>query len=139
VDNHLHIGHETGGYCRDTLPWTNGFENPASQAQEVADRTTADTRWLQAAFKLAIASKVKAVVIALQADMWDPAAIAPGGDGLSAYTSFVQHLANLSIQFGQPVLLLNGDSHVFEVDHPLAVPTTATGLIHNTPHGCSVG
>jgi hypothetical protein len=23
-----------------------------------------------------------------------PAAIAPGGDGLSAYTSFVQHLAN---------------------------------------------
>jgi hypothetical protein len=72
------------------------------------------------------------VVIALQADMWDPAAIAPGGNGLSTYTSFVQQLANLSIQFGQPVLLLNGDSHVFEVDHPLAVPTTATGLIHKT-------
>jgi hypothetical protein len=70
------------------------------------------------------------VVIVLQADMWDPAAI--GSGGLSAYTSFVQHLANLSIQFGQPVLPLNGDSHVFEVDHPLAVPTTATGLIHNT-------
>ena len=61
-----------------------------------------------------------------------PAAIAPGGDGLSAYTSFVQQLANLSIQFGQPVLLLNGDSHVFEVDHPLAVPTTATGF--NSQH-----
>jgi hypothetical protein len=96
VANHPHWGKRDAprGYCRDTLPWTNGFENPASQAQEVADRTTADTRWLQAAFKLAIASKAKAVVIALQADMWDPAAIAPGGDGLSAYTSFVQHLAN---------------------------------------------
>jgi hypothetical protein len=121
------------GSNNDTLPWTNGFENPASQAQEVADRTAADIRWLQAAFKLAVAKHAKAVVIALQADMWDPAAVAAGGDGLSAYTPFVQQLATSSIQFSLPVLLLNGDSHLFEVDHPLAVPTSATGVIHNTP------
>jgi hypothetical protein len=37
-----------------------------------------------------------------------------------------------STQFGRPVLLFNGDSHLFEVDHPLAEPTSATGIIHGT-------
>jgi hypothetical protein len=64
--------------------------------------------------------------------MWDPAAVAPGGDGLSAYTPFVQQLANLSMHFRRPVLLLNGDSHLFEVDHPLADSSSITGMIHRT-------
>jgi hypothetical protein len=121
------------GSNNDTLPWTNGFENPAAQAQEVAARTDANIRWLQAAFKLASARQAKAVVIALQADMWDPAAIVPGGDGLSAYTPFVRQLAYFSLQFGRPVLLLNGDSHLFEADRPLADPASATGQIHGAP------
>jgi hypothetical protein len=121
------------GSNNDTLPWTNGFENPAAQAQEMTVRTDADIRWLQAAFRPATAREAKAVVIALQADMWDPAALAPGGDGLSAYTPFVRQLAYLSLQFGRPVLLLNGDSHVFQADRPLADPSSATGLIHATP------
>jgi hypothetical protein len=29
----------------------------------------------------------------------------------------VQQLANLSMEFRRPVLLLNGDSHLFGVDH----------------------
>ncbi len=41
-------------------------------------------------------------------------------------------LANHAVAFGRPVLLLNGDSHLFEVDHPLADPTSATGVIHHT-------
>ena len=120
------------GSNNDTLPWTNGFENPTAQAQEVADRTAADIRWLKAAFHLARTKQAKAVVLALQADMWDPAQIAPGGGGLSAYTPFVQELANQSLQFGRPVLLLNGDSHLFGADHPLAMPSSPQGLIHHT-------
>ena len=120
------------GSNNDTLPWTNGFQNPAAQAQEVANRTAADIRWLQAAFKQASEMHAKAVVVALQADMWDPAAVLPGGDGLSAYTPFVQQLANLSIDFRRPVLLLNGDSHLFEADHPLADSSSSTGIIHHT-------
>jgi hypothetical protein len=120
------------GSNNDTLPWANGFENPSAQAQEVADRTAADIRWLQAAFKQATDMHAKAVVIALQADMWDPAAAAPGGDGLSAYTPFVKQLANLSMEFRRPVLLLNGDSHLFGVDRPLADSSGSTGIIHNT-------
>jgi hypothetical protein len=121
-----------GGSNNDASPWTSGFEDPAAQTQEAADRTAADARWLQAAFKQARARHARAVVIALQADMWDPEAAAPGGAGLSNYTPFVQELANLSLQFGGPVLLLNGDSHLYEADHPLADPSSTTGLIHHT-------
>ncbi len=120
------------GSNNDTLPWTGMFANPGAQAQEVAERTDADMRWLQAAFDQARDDHAKAVVIALQADMWDPAALVSGGDGLDHYTSFVQKLADLSVQFGRPVLLLNGDSHVYGTDHPLADPGSATGLIHGT-------
>jgi hypothetical protein len=121
-----------GGSNNDTSPWTAPFTNPTAQAQEAADRNAADIRWLQAAFKKAEAKHAKAIVIALQADMWDPEATAPGGAGLSAYTPFLQELANQSIQFGGPVLLLNGDSHVYETDHPLADPSSTTGVIHHT-------
>jgi len=34
----------------------------------------------------------------------------------------VKRLADLCLHFGRPVLLLNGDSHLFEADHPLADP-----------------
>ncbi len=121
-----------GGSNNDASPWTSGFENPTAQAQEAADRTAADIRWLHAAFKQAMTKHARALVIALQADMWDPEATAPGGAGLSNYTPFVQELANLTLQFGRPVLLLNGDSHLFEEDHPLADPSSTTGVIHHT-------
>ena len=120
------------GSDNDTLPWTGDFANSSAQDREVAQRNDANMRWLQAAFEEAEARHARAVVIALQADMWDPAALAPGGDGLDAYRPFVQQLADLSVAFGRPVLLLNGDSHLFEVDHPLADPGSATGMIHGT-------
>lgn len=120
------------GSNNDTLAWTNGFENAGAHAAEIANRTAADIRWLQSAFQYAARSHAKAIVIGLQADMWDLSALAAGGDGLSAYTPFVQTLATLTTAFGRPVLLINGDSHVFGVDHPLADRTSPTGLIHLT-------
>ena len=118
------------GSNNDTLAWSGVFANPAAQAKEVEERTAADIRWLQAAFEKAGEEDAKAVVIGLQADMWDPAAVT--GDGLGEYTHFVKTLADLSVQYGRPVLLINGDSHVYGTDHPLADPASATGLIHGT-------
>ena len=120
------------GSNNDTLPWTGVFSNPTAQAKEVADRTEADIRWLDRAFAQAEAEDARAVLIGLQADMWDLAQIAPGGDGLNQYTTIVQKIADLSVRFGRPVLLINGDSHKFEADQPLADPTSATGIIHGT-------
>jgi hypothetical protein len=120
-----------GGSNNDTAAWTNGFEDTIAHNNEVAQRTDADTRWLQAAFDTAGKTRAKAVVVALQADMWDPEAAAPGGAGLNKYTPFVQKLASLSVRFHRPVLLLNGDTHLFLVDQPLADPMSTTGQIHH--------
>lgn len=118
------------GSNNDGLPWTGAFVNEAARQQEVRERDAANLRWLDRAFKKA--KKAAAVVIALQANMWDPEALVPGGDGLNNYTSFVQALANHAIAFRRPVLLLNGDSHLFGADRPLADATSATGMIHHT-------
>jgi hypothetical protein len=121
-----------GGSNNDTSPWTGIFSDPAAQVQEVADRSAANIRWLDRAFDAALAHHASAVVVVLQADMWDPEALAAGGAGLNQYTPFVQELANLSVRFRRPVLLLNGDTHLYLADHPLANPSSATGVIHHT-------
>lgn len=115
----------------DNLQWTSPFTDAAAQTLERETRTAADIRWLEAAFAKARDEHAKAIVIAQQADMWDPAAL--GGDELYDYTPYVQRLAELSLEFGRPVLLLNGDSHLYGADRPLADPASATGRIHNTP------
>src|SRR5215470_16119790 len=112
-----------GGSNNDLSPWTAPFNtaaDKAAQTTERSQRTAADIRWLNAAFDRARANNDKAVVVALQADMWDPEALpAAGGQGLDQYTSFVQALADKTVQSGLQVLLLNGDTHLFKVDQPL--------------------
>ncbi|MFS8977250.1 metallophosphoesterase family protein [Cupriavidus necator] len=117
------------GSNNDTMPWTGRFANPTAQAQEVVERNGANQRWLLAAFRHAESIQAYGIVIAMQADMWDPAA----AGGLSGYTPYVKQLADLSIRFKRPVLLLNGDSHVYGADRPLADPASSTGRIHGAP------
>ena len=127
------------GSNNGTLPWNGGtatipgppypaqaFLNEKARAQEVAERTAANNRWLRAAFERAKTDGAKAVLIAIQADMWDTTV------ALTAYTPFVHELADLCVAFGGPVLLINGDSHLYGTDTPLANPGSATGLIHGT-------
>ncbi len=123
-----------GGSNNDLAQWTAPFTNDTAQTQERTVRSAANIRWLQAAFKYADRTNAKAMVIALQADMWDPEALpAVGGAGLDQYTPFVQQLATETNLFHRPVLLLNGDTHLYQVDRPLAKPNSPTGLIHKTP------
>jgi hypothetical protein len=121
-----------GGSNDDLSPWSGNFADPTAQAQEKTERSAANLRWLNAAFDLAQRAHAKAVVVAEQADLWDPEAVATGGAGLDQYTPFVQQLANRTVAFKRPVLVLNGDTHLYEADYPLADPNSATGLIHKT-------
>ncbi|HZF27203.1 MAG TPA: hypothetical protein VEZ88_13140 [Steroidobacteraceae bacterium] len=121
-----------GGSNDDTSGWSGIFADPAAQTQEASERRAANLRWLQAAFDEARQERARAVVVIVQADMWDPEALAAGGAGLDQYTPFVTRLADLSVHFGRPVLLLNGDTHLYHADQPLADPTSVTGLIHHT-------
>src|SRR5262249_30552041 len=52
------------------------------------------------------------VVLLFQADMWDTTA------SLSGFDTVVVRIGNLAAAFGKPVLLLEGDSHIFSVDFP---------------------
>ena len=119
------------GSNNDLDPWTHAVGTPAEQQQEFDTRLAADLDWLDAVFELARARHARAVVIGIQADMWDPAA---GAAELTGYDRIIQRLAALALQFGKPVLLLNGDSHDFKVDNPLASGDPAHGVTTPVPN-----
>ncbi|HKD96659.1 MAG TPA: hypothetical protein VKB69_03560 [Micromonosporaceae bacterium] len=113
-----------GGSNNDADVWYGAPTASAAQTQEAADRTGADLRWLDRAFGQAQADDVRAVVVMLQADMWDL-------DGnttahLSNYEPIVASLANHTAAFGKSVLLFNGDSHVYRSDNPLVPDAPCT-------------
>jgi hypothetical protein len=120
-----------GGSNNDTDAWYGTPTVGPVQAQEVSNRTAADLRWLDTAFAKAKANGDVAVVLMEQADMWD-------FDGspathLAQYKQFIDKIATLSTAFGKPVLLINGDSHVYRADNPLVqgaacVIETASGV-----------
>ena len=59
--------------------------------------------------------------------MWDPA-IEGEPAAYDHFTPIVQALARESLRFRGQVLLLNGDSHEFVDDHPLADPSRPQNL-----------
>ena len=106
-----------GGSNNDTDVWYGAPAMSAAQTQEVANRSAANLRWLDTAFKRAVASFDSAVVIAIQADMWD--VDSKTAAHLTQYKQFVDGIAAKAKDFGRPVILFNGDSHTFRSDNPL--------------------
>lgn len=112
-----------GGSNNDNDVWYGAPTVSAAQAQEVATRSAANKRWLDAAFKAAAANGAIGVVIQLQADMWDLDGVfttnAAGQNHLYEYKQFIDKIATNAASFGKPVLLFNGDSHIYRTDNPL--------------------
>src|SRR5262245_23980665 len=119
------------GSNNDLDPWTNGVGTPAQQREEFASRLAADLEWLDRIFALADEEHARVVVIGIQADMWDPAA---GPAELTGFNQIIQKVAFLARKFEKPVLLLNGDSHNFKVDNPLAEGDPAHGVTTPVPN-----
>jgi len=71
--------------------------------------------WLDEVFKKAKENNVKALVLAIHADMFEVAEVAKEGSG---FNQIKKKLKELSVDFKKPVLLINGDSHVFLIDKP---------------------
>jgi hypothetical protein len=105
-----------GGSNNDDDKWF-GVDKTGTQIQEAAQRTAADLRWLEAAFATAQAHGDAAVVIAEQADMWD--LDSKSATHIANYEPFIQKIVELTTNFRKPVLLFNGDSHLFRSDNPL--------------------
>jgi hypothetical protein len=106
-----------GGSNNDQDVWYAAPTLTTDQQQEILQRTGADLRWLDVAFNMARLNHAKAVVIETQADMWDPE---KGAAHQAGYEPFVKSIAEHTLAFGKPVLMFNGDSHVYLSDNPLA-------------------
>lgn len=89
------------------------------QNREFYDRQRANLAWLDEVFAEATAQHRLGIVLFTQADMWNPAKAARDADG---FVEIVAALSWLTVAFGRPVLLVNGDSHRFLVDKPLPDP-----------------
>lgn len=116
-----------GGSNNDADPWYAAPTESAAQAQARAELTGAATRWIQAAFAQASKDHAAGVVIINQADMWDVDGNAAGAAHLTNYEPIIKTIADQSKAFGNPVLMLNGDSHVYRSDNPLQQGAPCTG------------
>ncbi|MGV4982806.1 hypothetical protein ACVB8X_14540 [Streptomyces sp. NRAIS4] len=114
-----------GGSNNDTDPWYKAPAATQAQTDERTNRTAADVRWLDAAFADAQAEHAKAVVISVQADMWD--LDGKTKDHLTNYEPVISEVAAKTTAFGRPVLMLNGDSHLYRSDNPLSPTAPCTG------------
>jgi hypothetical protein len=121
-----------GGSNNDNDIWYGTPTMSNAQASEIATRTAANLRWLDTAFAQATANKDMAVVIQIQADMWDQDGVSKAH--LTEYKQFIDKIAAKTTAFAKPVLLINGDSHNYRSDNPLVpgatcvveAPATAT-------------
>jgi hypothetical protein len=120
------------GSNNSLVNWTGKTAPTAEQLAESQTRTAASIQLVNETFTHAREEHSRAVVIILQADMFDPTLPCPAGKiapcppvfaEWNGFQTFVQNMAAQSAAFNGPVYLFNGDSHVFNVDKPLATGT----------------
>ena len=106
-------------------PYTGlGYQSPtAEQVAEVEARVAAAISWVDATFDAAEASELRGVVLAMQADTWEPV---PS----SGQQAIVERIATRTAAFDGQVLLLQGDSHEFVADNPLGLPNFTRIVVH---------
>jgi hypothetical protein len=108
-------------------------EETALRGREYTAREAAALDWIDGIFDDAEKRNAAGVVIGMQADMWDGAA-----SDQTAFVAIKAVLADRAAKFGKPVLLLEGDSHLFKVDTPPGQPANLTRVVvegsTNTPH-----
>lgn len=113
------------GSNNSLLPWTGvGRTAPTpEQLAEVEHRTDAVIAQIHQTFADARRSNDRAVVLMQQADMFDPSLLADATanpDSVSGFRGIVQAIVDETNHFDAPVYLINGDSHVFAENQPLA-------------------
>jgi hypothetical protein len=107
------------GSDNSLLPWTGHTAPTPAQIAEEQGRTADVLALLDESFAQAQADDAKAVVLLTQADMFDPTVSDPQHSDYDAFAPLVHAIADHARDSGRPVYLFNGDSHVYNADHPL--------------------
>ncbi|MBV5266528.1 hypothetical protein [Pinisolibacter aquiterrae] len=84
-------------------------------AKEFFARDAANQKWIVAAFEKAKAENLGALVLSIQADMWDIKQTEPDVPRASGFVNTLKTIEKQAKEFGKPVLVINGDAHFFEV------------------------
>lgn len=112
------------GSNNSLVPWTGNTAPTPEQLAEAEHRTAVSLRLIDETFDRATKKKQRAVVLLMQADMFDPTVSNPRFADFSGFQPIVREIAERSAAFGKPVYLFNGDSHIFTSDAPLAPGST---------------
>ena len=91
---------------------------------EYARRGAANAAWLEEGFDLAKKNGHAAVFIAIQGDPYFENAIRRTPNAADGFAQFRQELLAHTLAYGNPVILIHGDTHRHRVDHPLVDPAT---------------
>jgi hypothetical protein len=94
---------------------------------EVEERTQAALDWIDGAFALAEFPNTRGVVLFMQADSWP-------GNASDGFGAILARIAGRSAAFGKPVLVVQGDSHVYRVDQPLVAGDAIHGITIAVPN-----
>ncbi len=124
------------GSNNDRQPWFGAAETSAQRAARVAEFTARDAAaldWIDETFATARSRKAEAVVLMMQADMWDAFSVA-NGIPLDGFNMIVDRIARRAAAFRKPVLLLQGDSHDFVDDRPLQTGSPVHGVTTAAPN-----
>jgi hypothetical protein len=103
----------------------NGQRQPETPAehdlrvQEYTARQAATLAWIDATFDAAERDGSAAVALGMQANMGNQAAFAP----------IKARIAERATRFAKPVVLMQGDSHLFLVDRPAGMPANVTRFV----------
>ena len=119
------------------LPWFGNRTDPVSgaarpetpaetalRAREYVAREAAALSWIDRIFDSAEDRRAPAVILGMQADMWDGPP-----EGQTAFIPIKAVIADRAARFGKPVLLLQGDSHEFLVDTPAGMPANLVRVV----------
>jgi hypothetical protein len=103
-------------------PWTGLGNTTATTAQVAEERARMGNAIavVRDTFAQARQRQDRAVMVLLQADMFDPTYTPNFATDLSAFQPLVQALVDEASTFDGPVYLVNGDSHIYNSDYPLA-------------------
>lgn len=108
------------GSNNSLAPWTGNTAPTPQQTVEVLRRTSAVLDEIHDTFAVARRHHDRAVTLLTQADMFDPTVPNPSFADYYAFAPIVSAIAQESTSFRGPVYLFNGDSHVYNSDHPLS-------------------
>ena len=116
----VHVVGSNNGYA----PWTGNTSPTPAQRGEVDARIAAAVALIEQAFATATEHGALGVVLLMQADTFFLA-----NETADGFDEVVTEIGTRSAAFGRPVLLLQGDTHDYTVDHPYATAPNLTRIV----------